>query len=377
MPKRNKLPSVPDYKGIGNNSEKMLVQKSNPLMSLSETSMTLPELKILDAYLARIDSHSPSKRCVQFEKGELEKLLNYTRMHRDELEKRIDNLFQTITIQDETKPRGFTKIALFVKAECFQDDDGLWKVNLACSEEAMEYIFNVENLGYLKYRLRNVINFTSRYSYFLYLYLEDNIRKRKWEVDLEELKQILDCKAKRYNDEFKFFRAEILNKAQKDIIKNTDVSFDYLTIKKGRKVVAIQFEVERKPKIETTVEPTTKSIEPSKHETTATVVPQEQGEAFKLVPQQESKNFLDIPLKNLLYLCNNEFSENQISEICQLVNEINIPSNPLGEMVAILNFIVDMYKKMDEYAKINGIDSTNRRFAYLKTMLQNYKTECQ
>ncbi len=367
MPKRNKLPSFPDYKGVGKNSEKMLVQKSNPLMSLSETSMTLSELKILDAYLARIDSHEPHRRCVQFEKGELEKLLSYTRMHRDELERRIDNLFQTITIQDQTKPRGFTKIALFVKAECFQDDDGLWKVNLACSEEAMEYIFNIENLGYLKYRLRNVVNFTSRYSYFLYLYLEDNIRKRKWEVDLEELKRILDCKAKRYNDEFKFFRAEILNKAQKDIIKNTDVSFTYSTVKKGRKVIAISFEVERKQKIEITIEPTKTAIEPLKHETMPTIVP---------VPQQDNKRLFGCPPENFLHLCHNEFNEQQMCEIFQLVSEIVVPPSQYGEMVASLNFIVDMYEKMDKYAKINGIDGTNRRFAYLKKMLQNYKIEC-
>ena len=249
MPKRNKLPSIPDYRGIGKNSEKLTVQKSNPLQSLSQTAMTLPELKILDAYLARIDSHNPDKRCVQFEKGELEKLLNYTRMHRDELEKRIDNLFQIITIQDEEKPNGFTKISLFVKAECFQDKDGLWKVNLVCSEEAMEYIFNVENLGYLKYRLRNIVNFTSRRSYFLYLYLEDNIWRKTWKIDLSDLKQILDCTAVTYL-EFKEFNKQILKKGQKDILKNTDILFTYSTIKSGRRVVAIKFEVERVKRIE-------------------------------------------------------------------------------------------------------------------------------
>ena len=366
MPKRNKLPSVPDYTGIGKDPEKMLIQKSNPLMAITQTGMTLAELKILDTYLARIDSHNPDKRYVQFEKGELEKLLGNTWMHKDDLVKRLKNLFQVIEIYDEDNPDEVRCISLFEEASCKRDTDGLWKVNLMCTSKAMEYIFNVENLGYLKYRLKNVINFTSRYSYFLYLYLEKNIWMKKWEVDVEELKQILDCTAVTYL-EFKEFNKQILKKAQKDILKYTDISYTYTTIKRGRKVVAISFEVERNPRIESDVEQTT----------TATVDPQEQEEALKPVPQQESKNFLDIPLKNLLYLCNNEFSENQISEICQLVNEINIPSNPLGEMVAILNFIVDMYKKMDEYAKINGIDSTNRRFAYLKTMLQNYKTECQ
>lgn len=46
-----------------------LVQKSNPLQSLSETKMTLAEFKILDAYLSKIDSHNPEKREVVFDKG--------------------------------------------------------------------------------------------------------------------------------------------------------------------------------------------------------------------------------------------------------------------------------------------------------------------
>ena len=124
MPKRKTLPSIPDYTGDVKNPEKLLIQKSNPLQSLSQTSMTLPELKILDAYLARINSHEPEKRYVQFKKGELEKLLDVTRILKKDLDKRINNLFQTITIQDETKRTGFTKIALFVKAECWKDDDG-------------------------------------------------------------------------------------------------------------------------------------------------------------------------------------------------------------------------------------------------------------
>lgn len=275
MPKRNKLPSVPDYTGISKNPEKMLVQKSNPLRSLSETSMTLPELKILDAYLARIDSHEPNRRCVQFEKGELEKLLNCTRMHRDELERRIDNLFQTITIRDETKGKGFTKIALFVKAECFQDDDGLWKVNLACSEEAMEYIFNIENLGYLKYRLKSVVNLTSRYSYILYLFLADCHYQGTWEVQLDDLKKMLNCNAERYN-EFKFFNAEILKKCQKEINEKTDISYTYTTIKRGRNVVAISFDVERKANAEPFIDPAKLPMpesEPPKRETTAAVDP--------------------------------------------------------------------------------------------------------
>ena len=63
MPRRKKLPETSDIIGLGN-PDKLTVQKSNPLQSLAKTDLTLPELKLLDVYLARIDSHDPEKRTV-------------------------------------------------------------------------------------------------------------------------------------------------------------------------------------------------------------------------------------------------------------------------------------------------------------------------
>lgn len=79
MPKRNRLPIVPDYIGLPKDYAQLLVQKSHPLQTLSETDMTLSEFKILDAYLSRIDSHNADKRYVRFERGELENILGVVR----------------------------------------------------------------------------------------------------------------------------------------------------------------------------------------------------------------------------------------------------------------------------------------------------------
>lgn len=60
---------------LGADTDKLIVQKSKPLFALWRSELTLAEFKILDTYLARIDSHKPDKRTVVFEKGELEELL--------------------------------------------------------------------------------------------------------------------------------------------------------------------------------------------------------------------------------------------------------------------------------------------------------------
>lgn len=233
---------IPDYEGMGVHSENAEIQKARPLQSLSETKLTLPEFKILDAYLARINSHNPDARYVRFEKGELERILGVTQLKKEDLSKRIDNLFQVITIHDERKPKSFTKIALFSIAECEQDEDGLWQINLACSAEAMEYIFNIDNLGYLRYRLKSVINLTSRYSYVLFLYLLDNRFRKTWRIELVNLKALLNCNADTYK-QYKYFNDFVLKKCHKELCEKTDINFEYKPIKRGRSVSAIEFTI--------------------------------------------------------------------------------------------------------------------------------------
>lgn len=175
--------------------------------------------------MARIDSHDPEKRTVIIEKEELERVLCVTRILKDDLNKRPRNLFQIVEIEDATKPDGFKIISLFEEAEAVPDGNGLWKITLTCTPSAREYIFNIEDLGYLRYRLKNVIELKSRYSYVLFLYLENNRFRKSWEIKLDDLKELLKCKATRYN-QFKFFNAEILKKCHNELNEKTDCHFD-------------------------------------------------------------------------------------------------------------------------------------------------------
>ena len=249
MPRRKKLPQIPDYAGISADTDKLIVQKSNPLQSLSETGMSLVEFKILDAYLSRIDSHNPDKRFVRFEKGELEKILGVSRILKEDLDTRLDGLFKVVTIRDNHKNKGFTKIALFEKAEAIQDDNGLWQVDLICTPSAMDYIFNIDNMGYLPYMLKNIIELTSRYSYVLYLYLEKNRFRKSWKIELDELKTLLRCTGESYS-QFKVFNDRILKKCYKELNEKTTLSFIYEPIKSGRRVTAIRFTVQTLPIID-------------------------------------------------------------------------------------------------------------------------------
>lgn len=347
MPRRKKLPAAPDYTGKGRNAENHIVQKSNPLLTLSETNLTLPELKILDAYLSRINSHAPEKRFIRLEKGKIEELLGVTQIKSADLEKRIDNLFQPVTIRDETKDRGFAKIALFEKAVCYQDENGQWQVDLGASMSAMEYIFNPESLGYLRYRLANVIHLTSRYSYVLYLYLERERFRKSWEVPLEDLKATLQCSADTYA-EFKRFNDLVLKKCHKELVEKTNLRYTYEPVKKGRKVMAIRFTLE-------------------------TLSDQLEGqlsfEAFARPPEpggeDKAGQYSSDQLAFLAEACDFEFGEEEVRVLLDLVLQC-IPYDSQNGLERF-HYLRQKYDLLQLYASKKKISN---RFQYLKAAIE-------
>ena len=151
-------------------------------------------------------------------------------------------------VPDKDEKKGFQFVTLFEEAEAEQDDDGLWNVKLECTQKAMKYFFNIENLGYLRYKLRCITSLTSRYTYIMFIYLEANRFRKSWEVPLEELKKILHCENEATYNEFRFFNVKILKKVQKEMHEKTECQYSYFPIKRGRSVKAIRFEVETLPK---------------------------------------------------------------------------------------------------------------------------------
>ena len=340
----NEVKNNPDYIDLARYPERMVVQKANALQSLSETPLTLLEFKILDAYLARINSFNENERYVRFEKGKLEQLFGVERIKKSELSKRLDNLFRSITIYDENKKNGFTKIALFVKAECFQDDDDLWQINLACSAEAIEYFFDFDNLGYFHYRLQNIIHLKSRYSYIIYLYLEQNDFRKSIEISLVKLKKMLSCTAESYN-KFKVFNDRVLKLCQKEIHEKTDIRYTYEPLKKGRKVFAIRFT------IETLADFTSPQI----------------------ITEPKQITFDSLENNSISFLaeaCNNEFSEKEMDHIFQLICQVQFdPKEDIN--LSRYHLLAEKYSKLnlaDEHGKANGKPIKNR-FAYFSKII--------
>lgn len=186
-----------------NNLDKQhIVSRSRPLLSLNKSELSLYELKVLDTYLSRINPHKPEERTVIFDKGSFEALFEYSELKLPELKAHLKNL-QSLDVDIATSENEIDNIKLFSRAQARKDKYGLWEVILTCSPEAMTYFFNIESLGYLRYKLWNVLQLNSRYSYLMFLYLTDNRFRKEWKVSIDELKDILNCGQIESYSEFK------------------------------------------------------------------------------------------------------------------------------------------------------------------------------
>jgi hypothetical protein len=335
-PKKNIEPIL----GAGKDPEnKLTVQKSTPLFSLWRSDMSLAEFKILDTYLSRINSHDPEKRTVVFTKGELEQLLGVKKINKADLSDRLNGLGRFVELQHADNK--IHKVALFEEAYGEMDENGLWTIKLTCTAKAMKYIFNVEKLGYLRYKLRCITSLSSRYAYILFMYLESNRFRKTWDVKLDELRSLLNCTDELYS-EYKYFNQRILQRSQKELHDKSECRFSYVPIRVGRKVTAIRF----------TLETLADSIEPQ-------IPGQVQLDAF---------GDLDDPNGIYAEALPPEFTPEQV-EVLRLLAVERVPydiSGPLPMECKIADYLALQVAKMNASHR-----PVAHKYEYLKAMIEN------
>ena len=267
--------------GIGEKPQDLLVQKSLPLFRFTKTPFSVIELKILDIYLSRIDSHKPDIDTVIITKKELEYLLydkenelNKKRLNIKDLMTNLNTLMKKTVLQDVKSVQNpnlpldidvsdintqiednqlnkkhhkklsgdflLKNLPLFEIADMIVNvDTGNYNIILKCSSVAKPYIFNVEEIKYIRYKLRNIFKLKTKYSYNLFIYLEQNKFRKKWTVSIEELKSILGCSDK--YESFKEFNRSVLQSSIENVLK-TERQFTFNFIRSnGNTITHIEF----------------------------------------------------------------------------------------------------------------------------------------
>ena len=316
-----------------NKKGELIVQKSRPLLDLYQSDLTLPEFKILDLYLARIDSRHPEKRKVVLKKGEIEEAAGMSRISKVQLEDMLVRLGQAIKVKiDKTDKKEKGKIIwLLTEAEFERDAGGCWEVTLEVSDKAMELFFNIEDIGYLRYKLRCVSNLKSLYSYLLFLYLEDNRFRTPWKVSVEELKERLG--AQKYED-FNKFKTKVLERCRKELNEKTECKFTYKTIKSGKRVEAILFNLQ-----------TLKDLDQIKGQVNLFDFPE-------ILPEETESDQIDF----LMGACDGTFTRTEMEHVFEVlvqVPENKLPHDPVtgGESIDFrrYHYLSEKYKAMKRY----------------------------
>ena len=136
-------------------------------------------------------------------------------------------------------------IANWASSIRYKDAEGL--IEFRISPDIFPYILNLKK-NYLKYDLCNILPLRSDYSIRLYEFLKDeynkNARYSKSAIAIFELDFLRDRFQIPDSYKFKDIRVQILDKAKEDLLKHTDIKFDWEIASKIRKKVhSIKFKI--------------------------------------------------------------------------------------------------------------------------------------
>lgn len=317
---------------------------------LANSSMGLSELKILDAYVKKVNA-SNGRMLAVFKKNELEDLLGVGKINRAELEKRMECLLMQRVPVLGGSIEALKDTPLFERCELKRGTYGVWTCYLVATSLGLSSLFSEEEQQRAVERFDKARKLSSRYSYLLYRYLDDNAEMEELEVDLNELKAVMGCNKESY-DNFKAFNHIILKKCREEIQRVTGLFYNYELIKYIRKVVGIRFIIHDAGQNEEFIEEEIKKISEKKH-------------------QEKLKFYCEA--------CGEEFTDDEMEVVLSIISEISIPEHPNGEDIAKYNFLDERYKMFKLYAnkKQDEGNPIKHRFEYFIKILQNFKKNQQ
>ena len=124
---------------------------------------------------------------------------------------------------------------------------GIVKVRI--DEDLAPYLFDLGQ-KFTQYLLYNILAMKSAFSVRIYELLKSYAFQKSKTFDLEELKRLLMVENVKSYNRFPDFRRKVLEKAQEEINSLTDITIYFETIKKGKKIVKIKFQIKQKDSIE-------------------------------------------------------------------------------------------------------------------------------
>lgn len=119
------------------------------------------------------------------------------------------------------------------------------KAYVLIDSDMAPYLFDLGQ-KFTAYQLRNILGMKSAYSIRIYELMKSYEFRSKIEIDLQELKCLLDVDNVKSYERYPIFRQKVIDVAIKEINGLSDINVSYEPMKKGNKVVSILFRIKKK-----------------------------------------------------------------------------------------------------------------------------------
>lgn len=216
--------------------KKYLVTKSNYFIMNSSYDLTLEEQKIILTLASMVQPSDEEFKPYKFKIGDFIELLGLeTQTKYTEVPKITKELMKKVfEIQEGNKliQTAWLSGAVYEK--------GTGYVELTFSPYLKPYMLQLKE-KFTQYQLANVLSMKSKYSPRIYEILKCNEFKRQEYIEIEivELRKLL--KAEDIYPLYADFKRKVIQQAQKEIKKLTDITFEFSEEKTGRKVTSLKF----------------------------------------------------------------------------------------------------------------------------------------
>lgn len=214
-----------------------VVTKSNKLIQASY-NLSVVEQKIILFLISQIRKEDEDFKIYTLSIKEFNELLgNKGTPKYTELRQITKKMFgKVLEIWEDSKLKQLSWIS-YVE---YKPNEG--SVDISFDPRLKPYLLQLKR-EFTSYKLINIMKLRGTYSIRIYEILKQWEPVKKVEIPLEKLKKLLGIEDK--YKEYHNLKKRVLNPAKKEINENTDITFDYEEIKKGRMVIAFRFYIER------------------------------------------------------------------------------------------------------------------------------------
>ena len=219
--------------------KKRNIVKQNYHLVNAKYKLNTSEIKFIMTALAQIDTDDKDFKEYEIKVSDLE-----ARLQVEQNETRLKQFAKKLMSKPLEVPTdtGWIVFNWFSKIQYIR---GQSKFLVRIDDDMKPYLLELKK-RFVKYNLKYILPLSSNYSIRIYQLLKEYEKLTRRTFTVEELQELLQVpkSLKIYNR----FKEKVLKVAEKELIENCDIFFEYEEIKKGRKVNEILFRI--KPNID-------------------------------------------------------------------------------------------------------------------------------